>query len=142
MDNVETFVHMHAKDNSAKVEFSLFKAMLTHCEKWNNVIMGIEKQRIAEEWKVLNPKLAKQNDRDLKVVQKLRKYPSWKAEVDEFRTNFDDRRALWIYVACGENNPYRGDILLKYQRESRLISDYISGPQPWQKNAINDDCKS
>jgi hypothetical protein len=56
--------------------------------------MGIEKQRIAEEWKVLNPKLAKQNDRDLKVVQKLRKYPSWKAEVDEFRTNFDDRRAL------------------------------------------------
>jgi len=94
MDNVETFVHMHAKDNSAKVEFSLFKAMLTHGEKWNNVIMGIEKQRIAEEWKVLNPKLAKQNDRDLKVVQKLRKYPSWKAEVDEFRTNFDDRRAL------------------------------------------------
>ena len=94
MDNVKTFVHLHAKDNSAEVELTLFKAMLTHCEKWNDVIMGIEKQRIADEWRALNPKLAKQNDRDSKAVLKLKKYGSWKAGIDQFRIDFDDSRAL------------------------------------------------
>ena len=132
MDNVRTFVHLHAKDNSTELELTLFKAMLTHCKKWGDVIMGIENQRIADARRALNPKLAKQNDRDSKAVQKLKEYVGWKADIDQFRIDFDDSRGLWIYVVCGENNPYRGDILLKYQREGRLINDYISGPQPWQ----------
>jgi len=94
MDNVRTFVHLHAKDNSTEVELTLFKAMLTHCKKWGDVIMGIENQRIADEWRALNPKLAKQNDRDSKAVQKLKEYVGWKADIDQFRIDFDDSRAL------------------------------------------------
>ena len=94
MDDVKTFVHLHAKDNSTSVELVLFKAMLTHCEKWGDVIMGIEKQRIADEWRALNPKLAKQNDRASKAVLKLKDYVSWKADSDQFRIDFDDSRAL------------------------------------------------